>query len=216
MAAVITGGFAYASLPQAGSQQNTATNVAFQNNGNSWKHVVAAFDVTQIDGTTKNVYADLWVKPQGTATVDLSSILGYANQALPEGTKVQLQTYTSPISTSQLPQGITDNKVTTTADPSLGGQFLSALTPVVSAADPTVVTPRISVSVTGTTFSITAGGASVSGNTAVPLCANAGGVSAQTPTTGNAVASTPRISAQAPLLGPVVASTPGISIVLPI
>ena len=132
LAAVIMGGLAYANIPQTtGSQQNTAvsgdaTNVAFQNNGTSWKHVVAAFDVTKTDGSKKKVYADLWIKPKGTANVDLSHILGYGNQALPKGTKIQMKTYKDP-SVSQLPKGITDNKVTTTTDPTVGGQFLATI-----------------------------------------------------------------------------------------
>ena len=134
MAAVIMGGIAYAKIPQTGPQQNTAvtgsaTNVAFQNNGNSWKHVVAAFDVTKTDGSKKKVYADLWVKPKGTANVDLSHMLGYGNQALPKGTNIQMKTYKDP-NVSQLPHGITDNKVTATTDPTQGGQFLAALVAV--------------------------------------------------------------------------------------
>ena len=126
--AVIMGGIAYANIPKNGSPQNT-TNVAFQNNGTSWKHVVTAFDVTKTDGSKKSVYADLWVKPKGTASVDLSHILGYGNRALPKGTKIQMKTYKDPnVPLSQLPKGITDNKVTTTTDPTQGGQFLVSIT----------------------------------------------------------------------------------------
>jgi hypothetical protein len=199
MVAVIAGGFAYASLPLTGSQQNTAipsqaTSVAFQNDGNSWKHVVAAFDITNVDGSIKSIYADLWVKPKGTANVDLSRLAGL----LPEGTKVKLQTYTSPdVPASQLPQGVTDNKVTTTADPAQGGNFLAALTSRVSALDPTVVTPRNRVVVNGTSFSISTGGrVVVSGTSATPICANAaaGGTSATAQISGPVVAKTPRIT----------------------
>lgn len=138
MVAVVMGGIAYASIPQTGSQQNTAisgnaTNVAFQNNATSWKHVVAAFDVTKTNGNKKKVYADLWIKPKGTANVDLSHALGYGNQALPKGTKIQMKTYKDPsVPVSQLPKGVTDNKVTTTNDPTLGGQFLASITSISS------------------------------------------------------------------------------------
>jgi FlaG/FlaF family flagellin (archaellin) len=223
MVVVVMGGLVYANVPQTGTQQNTATpngatSVAFENHGNSWKHVVAAFDITNVDGSIKKIYADLWVKPQGTATVDLSSLAGLNNQSLPAGTNVQLKTYTVPnVPTAQVPQGVTDNKVTATADPSQGGKYLAALTPSTSAADPVVVTPRNTVVVNDTSFSITTGGGvSVSGTAAVPLCANAGGASAQAPTNGTAVASTPGVTAQAPLTGPVVASTPRLRIVLPL
>ncbi|WP_048192903.1 hypothetical protein [Methanobacterium veterum] len=221
MVVVVMGGIVYANTPQ--TQQNTAipteaTSVAFENHGNSWKHVVAAFDITDVDGSVKKIYADLWVKPQGTATVDLSSLAGLNNQSLPAGTNVQLKTYTVPnVPTAQVPQGVTDNKVTATADPSQGGKYLAALTPSTSAADPVVVTPRNTVVVNDTSFSInTGGGVSLGGTAAVPLCANAGGASAQAPTNGTAVASTPGVTAQAPLTGPVVASTPRLRIVLPL
>jgi hypothetical protein len=221
MVVVVMGGIVYANIPQ--TQQNTAiptgaTSVAFENHGNSWKHVVAAFDITNVDGSIKKIYADLWVKPQGTATVDLSSLAGLNNQSLPAETNVQLKTYTVPnVPTAQVPQGVTDNKVTATADPSQGGKYLAAITPTTSAADPVVTTPRNNVVVNDTSFSInTGGGVSLGGTAAVPLCANAGGASAQAPTNGTAVASTPGVTAQAPLTGPVVASTPRLRIVLPL
>ncbi|MEN6292315.1 MAG: hypothetical protein ABFD07_09935 [Methanobacterium sp.] len=223
MVVVVMGGLVYANVPQTVTQQNTAvpneaTSVAFENHGNSWKHVVAAFDITNVDGSVKKIYADLWVKPQGTAAVDLSSLAGLNNQSLPAGTNVQLKTYTVPnVPTAQVPQGITDNKITATADPSQGGKYLAAITPATSAADPVVTTPRNNVVVNDTSFSInTGGGVSVGGTAAVPLCANAGGASAQAPTNGTAVASTPGVTAQAPLTGPVVASTPRLRIVLPL
>ena len=224
MVAVIMGGFAYASIPQTGSQQNTAvpdgaTSVAFQNNGNSWKHVVAAFDITDVDGSIKKIYADLWVKPQGTATVDLSSLAGLNNNPLPAGTNVQLKTYTDPnVPASQVPQGVTDNKVTATADPAQGGQFLAALTPSTSAADPVVVTPRNNVIINDTSFNMNNDGtASLDDPAPAPLCTvvSAGGSTAQTSTDGTAIATTPGVSAIAPLTGPIVASTPRIRIVLP-
>lgn len=207
MVAVIVGGFAYANIPQ--SQQNAvpdaATSVAFQNNGNSWKHVVAAFDITNVDGSIKSIYADLWVKPQGTATVDLSSILGKVNQALPEGTKIQLKTYTDPnVPASEVPQGVKDSKVTTTTDSSQGGQFLSAITPSVSAADPIVSTPTQTV-IANTFTAIFRNGQFVTGaSAAVPVCANAGGVTAAVPITSSGG------------IGPVIAKTPRITIVLPL
>ena len=211
MVAVIMGGFGYANIPQTGTPQNTAipdgaTSVAFENNGNSWTHVVAAFDITNVDGSIKKIYADLWVKPQGTANVDLSSLAGLNNQPLPQGTNVQLKTYTSPnVPAAQVPQGVTDNRVTTTADPTQGGQFLAALTPSTSAADPVVVTPGNTVVANSTSISIGTGGRiSIGLNTASSLCVSAGGASAQTP----------QITSTG-VVGPTIASTPRIRIVLP-
>jgi len=138
MVAVVMGGIAYANIPQTGSQQNTAisgnaTNVAFQNNGTSWKHVVASFDVIKTDGSKKRIYSDLWIKPRGTGNVDLSHALGYGNRPLPKGTKIQMKTYKDPnVPVSQLPNGITDSRITTTADPTLGGQFLASITAISS------------------------------------------------------------------------------------
>ncbi len=211
MVAVIMGGFTYAGIPQTAPQQNTAipngaTSVAFENKGNSWTHVVAAFDITNIDGSVKKIYADLWVKPQGTANVDLSSLAGLSNQPLPEGTNVRLNTYAVPnIPTSQVPQGVTDNRVTATADPAQGGQYLAALTPSTSAADPVVTTPRNTVIANSTSISVgTGGGVSISINSPTALCVSAGGASA----------STPQITS-AGVVGPTIASTPRIRIVLP-
>lgn len=166
---LIWGGYAYAYVSQSESQQNTsqniaygATGVAFYNNGNTWVHAVAVFEnIPKKDGTTGNIYADIWLKPQSTVTVDLSSIAGYDNQPLPKGTKIRMNIWgnllgpvssgtdtlklqiksnnlqssssisnieKSDISVLQLPQGITDNKIKTTEDPTEGGKLLSNIT----------------------------------------------------------------------------------------
>lgn len=166
----IWGGYAYAYVSQSESQQDTslsmpdgATGFTFYNHGNSWVHAVAVFEnVPNKDGTTGNIYADIWLKPKengipGTASIDISSIAGYGNQPLPEGTKIRMNTWGNllgPISSEtdtlklqirsntaqsgsldnieksnipvlSLPQGITDNKVKTTEDPTAGGKLLS-------------------------------------------------------------------------------------------
>lgn len=182
MVAVVMGGIAYANIPQTGSQQNTAisgnaTNVAFQNNGTSWKHVVAAFDVTKIDGSKKKVFADLWIKPKGTANVDLSHSLGYGNQALPKGTKIQMKTYKDPnVPVSQLPNGIRDNKVTTTSDPTLGGQFLASITAISSTRKIITNNALIVIKVKIIIIKVIISG---------PLCVNTGGSIINIPSSGN-------------------------------
>lgn len=221
---VITGGFAYAYAQQSEDQQSTsqnipdgATGVTFQNTGDSWKHVVVALDnVPKSDGTTGNVYADMWIKPDGSASIDLSGIAGFGNQPLPDGTDMSITTYTDPnVPETQLPQDVADNPVTTTTDPSQGGNMLSAITPegasdaTVSTpistveADPTIVTPGNTIVVNGASISINTGGrVFVIANAATsPLCvvATAGGTSAQAPISGPVVASTPRITIVLPL-----------------
>ena len=183
MVAVIMGGLAYANIPQTtGSQQNTAisgnaTNVAFQNNGTSWKHVVTAFDVTKTDGSKKKVYANLWVKPKGTANVDLSHILGYGNKALPKGTKVKMNTYTDPnVPMSQLPNGITDSRITTTTDPTLGGQFLASITAISSSRKIITSSTSIIIQVKIIIIKVIIKG---------PLCLNTGGSIITLPSHGN-------------------------------
>lgn len=171
---LIWGGYACAYVSQSESQQDTsqgipdgATGVTFYNNGNSWVHAVAVFEnVPKKDGTTGNIYTDIWLKPKengipGTASIDLSSIAGYGNQPLPQGTKIRMNTWGNllgpassgtdtlklqiksntaqsdssidniekpNISVLPLPQGITDNKVKTTEDPTAGGELLSNIT----------------------------------------------------------------------------------------
>ena len=182
MVAVVMGGIAYANVPQTGSQQNTAisgnaTNVAFQNNATSWKHVVAAFDITKTNGNKKKVYADLWIKPKGTAKVDLSHALGYGNQALPKGTKIQMKTYKDPnVPVSQLPKGVTDNKVTTTNDPTLGGQFLASITSISSTKKIITSNSLIVIEVKIIIIKVIISG---------PLCVNTGGSIITLPSNGN-------------------------------
>jgi hypothetical protein len=182
MVAVVMGGIAYANVPQTGSQQNTAisgnaTNVAFQNNATSWKHVVAAFDITKTNGNKKKVYADLWIKPKGTANVDLSHALGYGNQALPKGTKIKMNTYKDPnVPTSQLPNGIADNKVTTTTDPTQGGQFLASITSISSSKRIITSSTSIIIQVKIIIIKVIISG---------PLCVNTGGSIITLPSNGN-------------------------------
>lgn len=171
---LIWGGYAYAYVSQSESQpdtsqniQNGATGVTFYNNGNTWVHAVAVFEnVPKKDGTTGNIYADIWLKPEkngipGTASIDLSNIAGYGSQALPKGIKIRMNTWgnllgsvssgtgtlklqikantaqssssidnieKSKIFVLQLPQGVTDNKIVATEDPTAGGEFLSNIT----------------------------------------------------------------------------------------
>jgi len=182
MVAVVMGGIAYANIPQTGSQQSTpvsgnATNVAFQNNATSWKHVVAAFDVTKTDGTKKKVYSDLWIKPKGTANVDLSRALGYGNQALPKGTKIKMNTYKDPnVPVSQLPNGITDSRITTTADPTLGGQFLASITAISSSRKIITSSTSLIIQVKIIIIKVIISG---------PLCVNTGGSIITLPSNGN-------------------------------
>lgn len=167
MVALILGGFAYA---QSGSQYNTnqnipagATQITFTNNGNTWVHAVIVFEnMVKQDGTTGNIYADMWLKPKvngvpGTAIIDLSNLAGYGNNPIPAGTQIKMNTWGNLLGTSggynnlkinlntessdskintieksnlpvlSLPQGITDNKITTTVDPTSGAEYLSNL-----------------------------------------------------------------------------------------
>ena len=182
MVAVVMGGIAYANIPQTGPQQNTAvsgsaTNVEFQNNATTWKHVVAAFDIIKTDGSKKRIYSDLWIKPRGTANVDLSRALGYGNQPLPKGTKVKMNTYKDPnVPLSQLPNGITDSRITTTADPTLGGQFLASITAISSSRR--IITSSTSISIQVRLIIVRV---IISG----PLCVNTGGSIITLPSNGN-------------------------------
>jgi hypothetical protein len=198
MVAVIMGGFAYANIPQTGSQQNTpvsipdgATGVTFHNNGNSWVHAVIVFeDVPKNDGTRGNIYSDLWLQPRtngnpGTASIDLSKLAGYGDKPLPRGTKIRMKTWAnlfgsktnrtdnlnletegsttsnSNPSTSTiehpnmavlpLPQGIASNRLFTTLDPTIGGNYLSSLMSNAANADPSIIVPGAAITWTDAT-----------------------------------------------------------------
>jgi len=73
------------------------TVLALENNaGDHYTHSVAVIEnVTKADGTTTNIYADIWIKPNDKAMIDLSKELGY-NGSLPAGTTFTLKLWTDP------------------------------------------------------------------------------------------------------------------------
>jgi Tfp pilus assembly protein PilV len=72
----------------------SSTKVAFINNGTTWFHFDAVIEnMTLKNGTVQNYYVQGYMKPGGNVTMDLSSLAGYGNQALPAGTTIRLMAW---------------------------------------------------------------------------------------------------------------------------
>lgn len=70
-----------------------STKLAIYNNGTTWMQIELVGNATAKNGTNLTVYAEAFIKPNGTATIDLSQILGYGDQALPAGTTIRFQSW---------------------------------------------------------------------------------------------------------------------------
>lgn len=87
--------------------QAASTKVAIHNNGSTWVQVEMVMNnVTNKNGTVKTYYVESFVKPGGNVTIDLSQLLGYANEKLPAGTTIRIQSWKGLF--NQTPSG-TDN-----------------------------------------------------------------------------------------------------------
>jgi hypothetical protein len=61
-----------------------ATKLDMHNNDpNNWCHVDLVFNATSKNGTTQTWYVEMFAKPNGNTTLDLSNLLGYGNEKLP-------------------------------------------------------------------------------------------------------------------------------------
>ncbi|MBI5680866.1 MAG: hypothetical protein HZC47_08240 [Methanobacterium sp.] len=106
------------------------TKIQMSNNGTTWIHVVMAFENVTFNGTTNQTlggqtsinitngtrtnlktttfYVDAWIKPNGTETINLSEILGFGSNAIPNGarfpTKIWLSAYAPGVNESAKPK----------------------------------------------------------------------------------------------------------------
>ena len=74
---------------QQASATDQSTKLAFYNNGTTW--VSADFvleNVTLKNGSVQTIYSELYIKPNGSITLDLSALAGYNNEPLPAGTTI--------------------------------------------------------------------------------------------------------------------------------
>ncbi|MGB9980544.1 hypothetical protein [Methanobacterium sp.] len=95
---LILAGIIFFMFMKPNSMSGNETKMEIYNNGTSWMHVLMAFEnVTMKNGTKTTFYIDAWLKPGNEATVDnlsgnalinLSDLLGYGNQAIPNGVKI--------------------------------------------------------------------------------------------------------------------------------
>lgn len=83
-----------------------STKVAIFNNGSTWAHVELDANATAKNGTNITIGADVFVKPNGNATIDLSQILGYGNEPLPAGTVIRVQSWKGLFNTTGGGQGM--------------------------------------------------------------------------------------------------------------
>jgi len=61
------------------------------NNSQLWEHVnLAVSNATLKNGTAQSFYIEAWIKPGGTLTMDLSNMLGFENNPLPNGTNLRV------------------------------------------------------------------------------------------------------------------------------
>lgn len=68
-----------------------ATKLSFQNNGTTWLHMdVILENVTLKNGTVQTFYNEMWIKPNGTVTIDISNLAGYGDSKLPPGTTIRI------------------------------------------------------------------------------------------------------------------------------
>ena len=75
--------------PQGQQAADQSTKLAFYNNGTTW--VSADFvleNVTLKNGSVQSIYSEVYIKPNGSVTLDLSALAGYNNEALPAGTTI--------------------------------------------------------------------------------------------------------------------------------
>lgn len=68
------------------------TKLSIHNNGTTWAVLDLIIEnATLKNGSVETFYGEVWIKPvNGTATIDLSKLLGYGNEKLPAGTTIRI------------------------------------------------------------------------------------------------------------------------------
>ncbi|MGF7119203.1 hypothetical protein [Methanobacterium oryzae] len=115
IALVVIGAFA---LTNSNNTQDTvtaagdqATKLALYNNGSTWLHMdVVMENVTLKNGSVKTFYSELYIKPNGTITIDISNLAGYGNEKLPAGTTIRILAWKGLLNTT--PNGTADLNLT--------------------------------------------------------------------------------------------------------
>jgi len=93
IAVIVIAALAVTTFMKPQGQQTSATDqstkLAFYNNGTTW--VSADFvleNVTLKNGSVQTIYSEVYIKPNGSVTLDLSALAGYNNESLPAGTTI--------------------------------------------------------------------------------------------------------------------------------
>lgn len=75
------------------SVNEKSTKLSLTNNGATWVQIELVGNTTKKDGSPITIYAEAFIKPNSTATIDLSQLLGYGNEKLPAGTQIRFQSW---------------------------------------------------------------------------------------------------------------------------
>lgn len=78
------------------------TKLDLKNTNNQyWEHLdIVIENVTFKNGTKGNLYMEAWVKPGENLTIDLSQLMGYGNEQLPNGTVIKPLIWGSVLNTT--------------------------------------------------------------------------------------------------------------------
>ena len=93
IAIIAIGALAATNFMKQGQQVAAAgdknTKVSFYNNGTTWTSIDFILEnMTLKNGDIQTIYTEEYIKPNGTATLDLSNLAGYNNKPLPAGTTI--------------------------------------------------------------------------------------------------------------------------------
>ncbi len=94
LAVIISATAVFSQLKPQPSPGDKSTKLAITNNGQTWLHFdLSIMNAPMKDGSRQPMYIEVFMKPGGTATIDLSNLLGYDNTPLPVGTEFRIITW---------------------------------------------------------------------------------------------------------------------------
>lgn len=68
-----------------------STKLALNNNGTTWLQMDIIFEnMTAKNGSKESYHCEVFIKPNDTAIIDLSTLAGYGNEKLPAGTTIRI------------------------------------------------------------------------------------------------------------------------------
>ncbi len=71
------------------------------NDGHNWENMLIEItNATTASGVSNNYYVEAWIEPKSSVTIDLSNMLGYGDTTLPNGTTLDLSTWSGLYNTN--------------------------------------------------------------------------------------------------------------------